>query len=78
MLAANMTDSRCGDAVRQLTSEEREYAAKYLYETDESRASAVAEIRRWIHENDLMRSRTGNSNCSATKDTVKSHSDFHS
>ncbi|XP_032675367.1 retinol-binding protein pinta-like [Odontomachus brunneus] len=52
-----MTDSRCGDAVRYLTSEEREYAAKYLNETDESKASAVAEIRCWIQENDLMHSR---------------------
>lgn len=54
-----MTDSWCEYAARQLTSEEKEYAAKYLNETDESRTSAVAEIRRWILENDDMRSRTG-------------------
>ncbi|XP_014469668.1 PREDICTED: alpha-tocopherol transfer protein [Dinoponera quadriceps] len=59
-MLADMTESRYedDDVVRQLTSEEKEYAAKYLNETDEGRANAVAEIRRWLLENDNMCSRT--------------------
>ncbi|XP_025154346.1 retinol-binding protein pinta isoform X2 [Harpegnathos saltator] len=58
MLVNSMKKSQCEEAARQLTSEEKEYAAKYLNETDEGRAIAVAEIRRWILENNSMYSRT--------------------
>ncbi|XP_018394572.1 PREDICTED: alpha-tocopherol transfer protein-like [Cyphomyrmex costatus] len=40
-----------------LTSEDKKYAATYLNETDEIRESAVAEIKRWIEENDDLPAR---------------------
>ncbi|XP_029680216.1 retinol-binding protein pinta-like [Formica exsecta] len=53
-----MTDSQSYDsAVHNLTIEQKEYAAKVLNETDENRENAIAEIKRWIQENDL-RART--------------------
>lgn len=54
-----MMDSQSYNSVtHNLTVEQKEYAAKVLNETDENRESAVAEIKRWIQENDL-RARTG-------------------
>lgn len=44
---------------RELTSEEKEYAAIYLEETDNNRESAIAEMKCWIRENDDLCARTG-------------------
>ncbi|XP_029166220.1 retinol-binding protein pinta-like [Nylanderia fulva] len=41
----------------KLTSEQKEYAAKVLNESDEDRENAISEIKRWIQESDL-RART--------------------
>lgn len=69
MLVVDTTELRSEDAVRPLTNEEKEYAAKHLNETDESRASAIAEMKRWILENDNMCSRTGKNNIISSPDT---------
>ncbi|XP_029166217.1 retinol-binding protein pinta-like [Nylanderia fulva] len=42
---------------QKLTSEQKEYAAKVLNESDEGRENAISEIKRWIQESDL-RART--------------------
>ena len=42
----------------KLTLEQKQYAAEVLNETDENREHAIAEIKRWIQENDLC-ARTG-------------------
>ncbi|XP_071627549.1 retinol-binding protein pinta-like [Temnothorax longispinosus] len=48
-------ESGCSDNVenyvpQQLTSEDKEYAAACLNETDETRENAIVEIRRWIED----------------------------
>nr|XP_012222899.1 PREDICTED: alpha-tocopherol transfer protein-like [Linepithema humile] len=55
-----MTDPRsCRDCVsRELTIEEKEYAAANLNETDENREKAITHIRHWIQENDDLCART--------------------
>lgn len=58
-MVSRRSDGGSGGNVRQLTAEEKVYAATYLNETDEDRASVVAEIRRWIEESDDLCARTG-------------------
>lgn len=40
------------NALQELTSEDKRYAAVHLNETDETREKAIAEIKRWIQESD--------------------------
>ncbi|KYQ46324.1 Alpha-tocopherol transfer protein [Trachymyrmex zeteki] len=56
--ASSYDDSvnKCYDR-HELTSEDKRYAATYLNETDETRESAVAEIKRWIEESDDIHAR---------------------
>ncbi|XP_011704760.1 PREDICTED: alpha-tocopherol transfer protein-like [Wasmannia auropunctata] len=56
-MMSNYGDSIVCHARQELTSEDKEYAAVYLNETDETRENAVAEIRRWINESDDLRVR---------------------
>lgn len=58
--ASSYDDSvnKCYDR-HELTSEDKRYAATYLNETDETRESAVAEIKRWIEESDDIHARMG-------------------
>lgn len=49
------------DSILKLTTEQKEYAAKVLNESDENRENAIVEIKRWIEENNL-RARTGKNN----------------
>lgn len=51
------------DALQELTSETKNYAAAYLNETDESRENAVTEIRCWLEKNDDLSVRIGKSDC---------------
>ncbi|XP_011871609.1 PREDICTED: alpha-tocopherol transfer protein-like [Vollenhovia emeryi] len=44
--------SDCDNARQDLTSEDKRYAAAHLNETDETRESAIAEMRHWLKEND--------------------------
>nr|XP_012222898.1 PREDICTED: alpha-tocopherol transfer protein-like [Linepithema humile] len=55
-----MADPRnCRDCIsRELTIEEKEYAAANLNETDENREKTIAQIRHWIQENDDLCART--------------------
>lgn len=41
-------------AWQELTSEDKKYAAIHLNETNETRKNAIAEIKRWIKENDNL------------------------
>ncbi|KYN05826.1 Alpha-tocopherol transfer protein-like protein [Cyphomyrmex costatus] len=57
---ANMSsydDSIKSYALHGLTSEDKKYAATYLNETDETRKSAIEEIKRWIEESDDLHDR---------------------
>lgn len=61
-----MTDSRSWhdddndmQCQHELTSEDKEYAAAHLNETDNNRENAIAEIKCWIQENDDLCARTG-------------------
>ncbi|XP_029163462.1 retinol-binding protein pinta-like [Nylanderia fulva] len=42
----------------ELTSEDKEYVAAHLNETDENRERAIAEMKRWIEQNDDLCART--------------------
>ncbi|XP_011164676.1 retinol-binding protein pinta [Solenopsis invicta] len=51
-MASNCADSIVHHARQDLTIEDKTYAAAHLNETDEIRENALAEIKRWIEEND--------------------------
>ena len=46
-------------AWQKLTSADKLYAATYLNKTDETRANAIAEIKRWIKEKEDLHARNG-------------------
>ncbi|KYN05825.1 PREDICTED: alpha-tocopherol transfer protein-like [Cyphomyrmex costatus] len=57
-MASNYSDDSVVHQARQeLTSEDKEYAAVYLNETDETRENIVTEIKCWIEESDDLRAR---------------------
>ncbi|XP_011646580.1 retinol-binding protein pinta-like isoform X2 [Pogonomyrmex barbatus] len=55
---ASAHDDSIVRAEQVLTSEDERYAAVHLNETNETKESAVVEIRRWIEESDNLRVRT--------------------
>lgn len=57
--ACSYDDSFIHHAWQELTSEDKRYAATHLNEIDETRESAIAEIRRWIKESEDLRVRIG-------------------
>ncbi|KAL6262976.1 hypothetical protein P5V15_005765 [Pogonomyrmex californicus] len=54
---ASAHDDSTVSAEQALTSEDERYAAVHLNETNETKESAVVEIRRWIEESDNLRMR---------------------
>lgn len=59
-----MTDLQHGDDSDkqyqyELASENKEYVAAHLNETDEIRENGIAEMKRWIEKNDDLCARTG-------------------
>lgn len=71
--ACSCDDTVMHHARQELTSEDKRYAAAHLNETDETRESAVAEIRRWIEESEDLRVRIGKNDHGPTWDTLKCH-----
>ncbi|XP_036143124.1 retinol-binding protein pinta isoform X1 [Monomorium pharaonis] len=54
MIANKCYENTVYDIWQEMTSEDKRYAAEYLNETDENKENAVAEIKRWIEENDNL------------------------
>ncbi|XP_036141905.1 retinol-binding protein pinta [Monomorium pharaonis] len=54
MIANKCYENTVHDIWQEMTSEDKRYAAEYLNETDENKENAVAEIKRWIEENDNL------------------------
>ncbi|XP_011164680.2 retinol-binding protein pinta [Solenopsis invicta] len=51
-MTSNCADNIVHYAWQELTSEDKEYAAAHLNESDETRENVIAEIRRWIEKSD--------------------------
>jgi hypothetical protein len=58
-MAINCTDNNVHYIEQELTSEDKEYVAAHLNETDEIRENAIAEIRCWIEESDDLSGHIG-------------------